>query len=259
MARTDISASNAMLFDMHCHLDFIENAAEFETLATVCGITSLSNTIKPEDYVQLQDSFANTPYARLALGAHPWWIACGRIDEASLELFEKLATDAPYIGEIGLDFSGERGETKDVQLAALERILKAAGSNKLISLHGSNAESELLDVLESTGAAESCDCILHWYSGPADQLKRAIDLDCYFSIGKRMVKTKRGAEYARIIPVERLLLESDMPSREHAHYSPSQWNADLTDALLMIAEARGADPSELLEVMSETSKRLFDR
>lgn len=255
----NMPASNAMLFDMHCHLDFIENTVEFENLAAVCGITSLSNTIKPEDYARMRESFANTPYARLALGAHPWWIANGSINEESLTLFEELAGDAQFIGEIGLDFSGERAEAKDMQMAALERILKATGANKLISLHGSKAESELLDVLEATGAAANCDCILHWYSGPADQLQRAIDLGCYFSVGKRMVQTKRGAEYARIIPLDRLLLESDMPSKEHTHYSPSQWNADLTEALLMVAEARGADASELLEAMSETSKRLLDR
>ncbi len=259
MTRENAATSNAMLFDMHCHLDFIENTVEFENLAAVCGINSLSNTIKPEGYARLREAFANTPYARLALGAHPWWIANGNIGEESLALFEELAADADYIGEVGLDFSGDRAETKSTQIAALERILKAAGANKLISLHAGKAEEELLNVLESTGAAASCDCILHWYSGSAEQLKRAIELGCYFSVGKRMVQTKRGAEYARIIPIDRLLLESDMPSRENTTYSPSQWNADLTEALLAIAEAREANPSELLEIMSETSKRLLQR
>jgi len=146
-----------------------------------------------------------------------------------------------------------------VEAAALERILKAAGAGKLISLHGSGAEAELLDLLEKTGAAASCDCILHWYAGPSDQLQRAIGLGCYFSVSKRMLKTKRGREYARIIPVELLLLESDMPSRDHTNYTPSQWNADLTEALLDIAEIRSVGTACLLEAMNATSERLLNR
>lgn len=253
------AASNAMLFDMHCHLDFVENASEFGELASICGITSLSNTVTPEDFARLSPAFANARCARLALGAHPWWIADGRVGESSLELFENLAARAPFIGEVGLDFKGKRTETRDIQTTALKRILTAVGSGKLVSLHGSGAEKELLDLLENTGAAESCDCILHWYAGPADQLQRAVELGCLFSVGKRMLKTKRGREYARIIPIERLLLETDMPSREHTRYTPGQWNADLTEALLMTAEARGTHPDELLEAVSRTSRRLLSR
>lgn len=250
-------ASNAMLFDMHCHLDFVENAAEFGELADVCGITSLSNTVTPEDFARLSPAFAGARCAHLALGAHPWWVADGRIGESSLELFENLAASTPFIGEVGLDFRGKRTETRAAQTAALERILSAAGSEKLVSLHGGGAEKELLDMLESTGAAESCDCILHWYAGPADQLQRAVKLGCFFSVGKRMLKTKRGREYARIIPLERLLLETDMPSKERTRYMPGQWNADLTEALLMAADARGAHPDELLEAVSCTSRSLL--
>lgn len=251
-------AHNAMLIDMHCHLDFIENAAEFEALASHCGITSLSNTVTPQGYEAVHDAFERSEYAHIALGAHPWWIADGRLGEDDLALFEQYAVDSPFIGEVGLDFNGERAQTKDTQIAALTRILSAC-EGKLISLHASAAESDLLDLLESTGAATRNDCILHWYAGPADQLQRALDLGCYFSIGKRMLDTKRGREYARIIPIERLLLESDMPSKEHTCYTPAQWNADLTEALLAISEAREADPEAILEAVHRTSDRLLRR
>ena len=249
---------NAMLFDMHCHLDFIANAAEFEALASHCGITSLSNTVVPQAYEQAHDTFAASEYAHIALGAHPWWIANGSIGEAELVLFEQLVGDADFIGEVGLDFSGDRAATKEAQIAAFERIL-AACDRKLISMHASAAEKELLDALESTGAAARNDCILHWYSGSSDQLTRALDLGCYFSVGKRMLNTKRGREYARVIPLDRLLIESDMPSKEHTHYTPAEWNADLTDAILMIAEARGAYAETVLEAVGATANRLLNR
>lgn len=255
--RMAATADNSMLFDMHCHLDFVENSSEFRELADVCGIASLSNTVTPEDFARLAPAFAGSPFASLALGAHPWWIADGRVGKSSLELFEHLAAETPFIGEVGLDFKGDRERTREIQITALKRILTAAGPGKLVSLHGSGAERELLDLLEDTGTAKSCDCILHWYAGPADQLRRAVELGCCFSVGRRMLKTRRGREYARIIPVERLLLETDMPSREHTRYTPGQWNADLTEALLTVAKARETSPDELLEVIGSTSKRLL--
>lgn len=275
---------NAMLFDMHCHLDFVESASDFRELAEICGVTSISNTVTPEDFARLGPAFARTAFAHLALGAHPWWVADGSIGEKSLELFEQLAENTPCIGEVGLDFKGERAQSKERQLAALERVLTAAAAapkaetraraegrkaeaeeesnagaetKRIVSLHGSGAEKELLDLLERTDATKRCNCILHWYAGPADQLHRAADLGCFFSVGKRMLKTKRGSEYARVIPLERLLLESDMPSKEHSRYTPGQWNADLTEALLMAAAAREADPDELREAVNRTSRRLL--
>lgn len=288
---------NAMLFDMHCHLDFVESASDFCELAEICGVTSISNTVAPEDFARLGPTFARTAFAHLALGAHPWWVADGSIGEKSLELFEQLAESTPFIGEVGLDFKGERAQSKERQLAALERVLTAAAAapkakakagaraegkagaearpnagpeteaessagpgseaKRIVSLHGSGAERELLDLLERTDATKRCSCILHWYAGPADQLHRAVDLGCFFSVGKRMLKTKRGSEYARVIPLERLLLESDMPSKEHSRYTPGQWNADLTEALLMAAAAREADPDELREAVNRTSRRLL--
>lgn len=38
MAKLTSAENRAVLFDMHCHLDFIENKADFETLACQCGV-----------------------------------------------------------------------------------------------------------------------------------------------------------------------------------------------------------------------------
>ncbi len=249
---------DAMLFDMHCHLDFVESAADFEALISHRNVHALSNTVTPQGYAAARDAFERSACARLALGAHPWWIADGRLKEEDLALFEALAPDTPFIGEVGLDFRGPRVESKDLQVAALTRIL-AVCEGKLISLHASAAEARLLDLLERSGATTRNECILHWYAGPADQLQRALDLGCYFSVGKRMLASKRGREYARIIPLERLLLESDMPSQEGARYTPVQWEADLSEALQAMAKAREVSTEALLEAICATSEALLRR
>ena len=53
--------------------------------------------------------------------------------------------------------------------------------------------------------------IFHWFSGSSAQLKRARDLGCFFSVNAFMLQTKRGREYAKAIPLDRLLIETDLP------------------------------------------------
>ena len=69
----------------------------------------------------------------------------------------------------------------------------------------------MLDALERTGTAEGCRCVLHWFSGSSDELWRAVRLGCLFSLGERALATRRGREYARVLPAERLLVETDLP------------------------------------------------
>lgn len=53
--------------------------------------------------------------------------------------------------------------------------------------------------------------ILHWYSGDINDLRRAINQGCYFSINHQMLQSVNGRNVVENIPVDRLLLESDAP------------------------------------------------
>ena len=44
---------------------------------------------------------------------------------------------------------------------------------------------------------------------------RAKEVGCWFSVSERMLGTRRGLEYARQIPVSRLLLETDLPETKN--------------------------------------------
>ena len=150
---------------------------------------------------------------RLGLGLHPWWVdtpELGTFDDA-LDAFATQFDGTRFVGEVGLDFWPTRASTKDAQMRAFTRIMTlcAARGDVLVSMHSVKAERELLDVLEDSGCLERCTCILHSYGGPSDQLARAIEDGCLFSVGTRMLSTKRGREYARIIPC--LLYTSPSP------------------------------------------------
>lgn len=234
------------LFDMHCHLGFADNARELAAALAVRGGGALSATVEPDEFVRMRDVLADEPAVHVGLGLHPWWLDEGRCGEEDVARCAELAHKARFIAEIGLDFGKRRETSRDVQMDAFRRICAVAGEagGKVLSLHAVGAAAEVLDVLEGTGCLTfggegSCDCILHWYSGPSDQLQRAVRLGCFFSINPRMLQTKRGREYARILPADRLLLETDLPPSAGGVFDPDELLGTLSDTLEALEALRG--------------------
>ncbi len=99
--------------------------------------------------------------------------------------------------------------------------------------------------------------IFHWFSGTSDDLTRALADGCYFSAGPRMLVSRRGREYARQIPLDRLLLETDMPSRAGEALPANVWHAELGNALSGIAQLKAIDRDLLTERLATTSAALL--
>ncbi len=254
------------MFDMHCHLDFAGNAAELARVAAQCGVGAFSNTVTPRGYLRAQKAFGQTGLPgdgkdaplRVGLGLHPWWVADGTCGEEDVALFEELASTTPYIGEVGLDFAPRRDGTQKLQLSAFERVVQAcADGGKVVSVHAVRAATPVLDVLERTGCCRKNTCILHWFSGTSDELARAVKLGCLFSIGTRMLATRHGRAYARSLPSERLLLETDLPNGPASEFCPQAWKDDLARAEAVLVEVTGRD--DLAETVACTSRALLGR
>ena len=251
------------LIDTHCHLDFAGNVAELAAAYAACG-GALSGTCDPRDFERVRSELARfAPRVRVGLGLHPWWVADGICGEREVALFERLAPAAPLISEVGLDFQPRRAETRDAQIAALERVCLAASRSsvefprRVMSIHSSAAAMCTLDVLERTGCLDACLCIFHWFSGSQEELTRAIDAGCLFSVNERMLKTKRGRAYVRAIPEGRLLIETDFPGKPTSMAIPQEVAPRLERTMSLLAEARGADVRLLAATVAATSERIL--
>ncbi|HIS40184.1 MAG TPA: TatD family hydrolase [Candidatus Aphodovivens avistercoris] len=246
-------AAPAALCDLHVHLGFAANAARLARDLAASGTGALCATVEPDEFLRLQRILPDLEEVRLGVGLHPWWIADGRCGEADVAACERLAAQARFIAEVGLDFGRRHGTARDAQLDAFGRICAVAGraGGKVLSIHAVNAAAEALDVLERAGcvgaasgdgrgavAPAPCACILHWYSGPSDQLQRAIARGCFFSVGERMLATRRGRAYARAIPANRLVLETDLPEAPCNAYDAALIRASLARALAALEEVR---------------------
>lgn len=232
------------MIDMHCHLDFSPDPQCLAHDLAKRGAVLLCNTVTPRGYERACDLFRECGNVSVGLGLHPWWIASGRCGESDIAVFEQRVSSVSYVGEVGLDLSprcvrsgapagcgvqphaafADPGclDSRAAQVAAFGRVVRACFSSatlRLVSLHAVRAETVVLDMLERAreefSATSSAAWVFHGFGGSQKDLQRALDFGCYVSVGPRMMRTKRGRAYARSIPEKRILIETDLPSREN--------------------------------------------
>ena len=238
--------SNLTYFDAHVHANLMDSplnvarsSHDAELAFFTCGVT-------PQDYLELSPQLTQGNI-RVGLGAHPWYISDGRVTQKDIELLLELMGETPYLGEIGLDFSSRYcvDGLQELQVKAFTQICARAaelsrnGQPRVLSMHTVRSVDVVLDILEQTGAAQACIPIIHWFSGSSDELQRAIKLGCWFSIGEMSLKTKRGREYAKVYPKNKLLTETDLPLSDQTNISSADIVDSLKRALSGLSEARG--------------------
>lgn len=120
----------------------------------------------------------------------------------------QLLPEAKYIGEVGLDFQTTSGMNK--QMAFIRELFNRCNNydSKILSLHSRDAIDELLDILPEKRTFIP---ILHWFTGNINQLKKAVDLGCYFSVNLSMIGSSNFRQFMQNVPCDRLLTETDAP------------------------------------------------
>lgn len=257
--------SAARLWDMHVHLDFMREPQAVAQEADELGLGLFAVTVTPAGFERMQAELAGAPNVRVGVGLHPWWVADGRCDAGAIARAAYLARSTRFVGEIGLDRSPKHVPegSLDTQVSALEAVARACAETsdvsapKVLSLHSVQTAGLTLDVLARVGALESCACIFHWFSGTSDELHRAVQSGCWFSINEMMLRTRRGREYARQLPADRLLLETDLPPGEDVPFSAGEIRASLMRTVEGLAEIRSMPAHEITRITCENSEALL--
>ena len=251
------------LYDIHCHLGFYANPVGAARELASAGIAVLNATVTPAEFERVGAELAAEPNVRTGVGLHPWWVADGRVSAADVSRAARLAGSSRFVAEVGLDFARGRDESATRQADALGQLLeRCAGGGHVLSVHAVRSADAVLDALDEHGTLLADlprgrnAVIFHWFSGTSEELHRAVRAGCYFSVGPRMLATRRGREYARQIPVTRLLLETDLPSspEDGRTFSALEAGAQLRSAADTLASIRGP---EALRTIAATSRELL--
>ncbi len=250
------------IWDMHVHLDFMNDADEIGKEAEKLGLGLFGVTVTPQGYEIAIRNIRSRENVRIGIGLHPWWTADGRCGTEDARLAAELIRKTRFVGEIGLDASLKHvpADSLPAQLSAFRTICSACAetgspeSPCILSIHSVRSADITMDILEQCGCITTCRCIFHWFTGSSDELNRAIRLGCMFSLNEMMLNTRRGREYARQIPADRLLLETDMPPGEHVPFSAEIILGSLERSLEKLDSIRGKD---MRSVICDNSERIL--
>lgn len=245
------------LFDMHCHLDFLRDARAFADAAAARGMAFFANTVEPAGYEAARAALSDAPNVRMGVGLHPWWVHDGRCAQSEADAVCRLVSQTRFVGEVGLDLGKRCAPSRDAQVAAFTQVMRAcaAEGGKLVSVHAVRAANDVLDILEGEGCLPGNQVVFHWYSDSGSALHRAVRAGCYFSVNLRMLSTRRGREYARQLPADRLLLETDLPPQAEPGFTLEAWEADLRQALQQLETVRS---QPMAAQLAETSRMLLE-
>ncbi len=233
-----------MICDAHCHLDLMDNMSGIIKEMQNSDICLFAVGTTPKAYDREVQYCRNNPYIKVGLGMHPQLISSGYDD---MRLFKALFERSHYIGEVGLDFSKEYIQTKEIQMQAFRDIVKLCEQcgEKVISVHSLKSANTVIEILREYKTQGSNKYIFHWFTGTIPQLEKAIELGCYFSINPSMLKTKSGIELIKTVPINRMLLETDAPFTFKAQHV-DEIEKELDKTVLKISEVVKVDMRDIL-------------
>jgi len=237
------------LLDTHCHIDAYPDPSEVLARTAAAGVHVVAVTNTPDAYRRLATLLPRSGPARPALGLHP--LHAHELGLAGALRFARLATQAAWIGEIGLDFSPPGRSTREAQLAVFDALLALPQMHdRPVSVHTRGAERVAVRRLIDAGVP----AVLHWYTGPLGVADDALAAGMSFSVNPAMVTSAKGRALLTRLPHDRVLLETDGPyaQRDRRPYEP----ADLSTLVVELAQLWGTSTERVRAHVCDNQHRL---
>ncbi|MGZ6257333.1 MAG: TatD family hydrolase [Candidatus Limnocylindrales bacterium] len=267
------------LIDSHAHLQaeaFAQDADEVAVAARLGGVERiLAPGWDPASCRSALELAARHAFVDAAVGVHPHHAA--EVDDAAWAGIATLALKPVVVavGETGLDYD-RAFAPRAAQLANLRRNLELAlQAGRPAILHcrsragERDAQDELLRELRAAGVGEGAwrarfgerpPALLHSFSGPLDYAEAALELGLAISFSGLVFRAgeEASAAVARLVPDERVLIETDSPYLS-APGAPRQRNEPTYVGITArwLAEQRSEEPEVLGARLVANYDRLF--
>jgi TatD DNase family protein len=210
-----------MFVDSHAHIDGEEYDADRDEVverareAGVCAILNVgtgdphSGTL--ERAVEVAEKYEGV-YA--AVGVHPHDARLFNDDAAERILrLTKQSSRVIAWGEIGLDYHYDNSP-RDVQRDVFRRQLRLAREANLpVIIHSREADDEIVNILREELKDSMRRGVMHCFGGSRAMLEGVVKLGFMISFAGNVTfkKAEDLREAARLVPRERLLIETDCP------------------------------------------------
>ncbi|WP_207694565.1 TatD family hydrolase [Enterococcus sp. DIV0212c] len=252
-----------MIFDSHTHLNaeqFNEDIPETIERAKELGVTEMAvvgfDTPTIEKSLELSQQYKEI---QSIIGWHP--TEAGSYTPDIEKKLQQLLTTPKVValGEIGLDYYWME-DPKEVQDRVFRRQIAIAKEMNLpISIHTRDAMEDTYKILKEEDIRD-IGGIMHSFSGDPEWMAKFLDMGMHISLSGVVTfkKAWEVQEVAKVVPLDRLLVETDAPYLAPVPYRGKRNEPGYTRYVVeKIAELREVPFEEIAQQTTKNAHRLF--
>ncbi len=256
------------MIDSHCHLageEYAEDLRDVVARARAAGVTAALCILaagNEVESVRAASVRSEWPAVRFAAGIHPHQAGefVGRLDEAAGTVRRSLDDHhACAIGEIGLDYHYDFSP-RSIQHDVFRAQIRLARERRLpIVIHTREATEDTFRLIEEEGAGEVRG-VFHCFTGDAAMARTALDAGFHLSFAGIVTfpRAESVREAARIVPDDRLLVETDAPFLAPVPYRGKRNEpAYVVRVVETLGRIRNAEPAAVARQVSANFEALF--
>lgn len=252
-----------MLFDTHTHLNvkhFEKDEAEVVQRALDAGVTQMgvigfdNETIAKA--LELSETYEGI---HPVIGWHPTEAGSytDAVEAKLIDLIQKH--NIAMMGEMGLDYHWME-DPKDVQEEVFRRQIQVAKKlNIPITVHNRDSTEDVYRILKEEHV-EDVGGIMHSFNLDPEWMERFLDLNMHISFSgvltfKKALEVK---ESAKLVPLDRVLIETDAP-----YLSPQPYRGKRNEPSYVryvaeeLATLRGMSFEEIAKITTDNANQLF--
>ena len=246
------------LFDTHAHYD--DEAFDADRDAVLAAFDGL--VIDPGCTLASSqaavDLAARHTHVYAAVGIHPE--NCGDFVPEHMDALRQLAREPKVvaIGEIGLDYYWEQNPPREWQQEVFRAQLALAQELGLpVIVHDRDAHADCLAIVKEFPQVRG---VFHCFSGSVEIAQELIKRGWYLGFDGPLTykNAKKTVEVAKIVPLDRVLLETDSPYMAPVPVRGTRNDSrNVSHIAAKFAEIRGMSTDEIIALTNENGRRFF--
>lgn len=250
------------MLDTHCHLNdnqFSDDLQQVITNFLSAGVETAicvgCDPISNNRAIKIAKDYECVYYT---VGIHP--DDCAKYNKEEIEQYLKLNDNKLVaVGEIGLDYFHNK-ENKEEQKQVFISQIKLAKKYKLpIVIHCRDAYGDTLDILKQH-APFKFGAVMHCYGGSLEFANELIKLGVKMSF-TGTVTYKNAVNVQQVVknlPIDSFFFETDSPYLSPVPYRGKRNEPkNVVEIAKFVANLRGEDVNELMEVTTSNAKKFF--
>lgn len=248
------------IFDSHAHYNDEQFDIDRDSLlaslpeAGIVGLINCGTDVNSSlDSISMAEKYQ---FVYAACGYHPE--AADKANDDNFAEIEKMLSHEKCValGEIGLDYHYDF-VPKNVQFEVFDKQLQMAVKHDIpVIVHDREAHGDTMTLLKKYRPKG----VLHCFSGSVETAKEVLNLGMYIGLGGAVTfkNAVKPVEVAEMLPLDRLLLETDCPYMAPVPKRGKRNNSAYIEYVAeKIGEIKSLPPQTILDMTTENTKRLF--